>query len=345
MWDNAGLRSPAADRPVPAIRLLLCLLLPLLAPAAPAWDSVGHRLTAAAALEFMGADARGRLLEILAEHPRWRQDFLDPMPAAVARGDAARRARWLLGQAAFWPDIVRGLRGGERRRHHRAAWHYTDGAWIRGAARLQGNVYLDVPPRPDAPGVGGMFIETEEQAVNVATALDYNARVLADPGRGGAERAVALCWVLHLAGDIHQPLHTGSLYSRRLFEDGDRGGNGIPVDGGNLHARWDRALAGRSVDEQLPEVVRELTGLARPRVEGVASDWTEWLAESRLTLARRVYSPDILAEVRAAEAEGRAMEEVPLSAEYVGRMRDIARQRVALAGLRLAVWFENELPR
>lgn len=328
---------------MPAARFLLCLLLLPLAPAAPAWDSVGHRLTAAAALEFMGEDTRDRLLEILAEHPRWRQDFLDPMPDSVERGGAAARARWLLGQAAFWPDIARGLRGEERRRYHRGAWHYTDGAWIRGAARLQGNVYLDVPPRPDAPGVGGMFIETEEQAVNVAAALDYNARVLADAD--GAERAVALCWVLHLVGDIHQPLHTGSLYSRRLFADGDRGGNGIPVDGGNLHSRWDRALAGRSVDEQLPGVVRELTGLARPRVEGVASDWTEWLAESRLTLARRVYSPEILAEVRAAEAGGRAMEEVPLSPEYVDRMRDIARQRVALAGLRLAVWFENELPR
>ena len=37
------------------------------------------------------------------------------------------------------------------------------------------------------------------------------------------ERAVAMCWVFHLIGDAHQPLHVTQLYSTQ-FPKGDRGG-------------------------------------------------------------------------------------------------------------------------
>ena len=41
-----------------------------------------------------------------------------------------------------------------------------------------------------------------------------------------ADRADALCWVCHLVGDIHQPLHCVSLFNA-TFTSGDRGGNSI----------------------------------------------------------------------------------------------------------------------
>ncbi|MBI3347915.1 MAG: S1/P1 nuclease [Burkholderiales bacterium] len=53
-----------------------------------------------------------------------------------------------------------------------------------------------------------------------------------------SERLVALKWVVHLVGDVHQPLHAG-------FKD-DKGGNLFQVQafgrGTNLHSLWDGGL-------------------------------------------------------------------------------------------------------
>src|SRR5207302_908104 len=64
------------------------------------------------------------------------------------------------------------------------------------------------------------------------------------------KKAIALCWIIHQAGDIHQPLHAISRFSN-AFPQGDRGGNLVhpfPNPRGsrpyskNLHAYWDDLL-------------------------------------------------------------------------------------------------------
>ena len=37
-------------------------------------------------------------------------------------------------------------------------------------------------------------------------------------------KAMAYCWLFHLVGDIHQPLHCTALFSAEHFPKGDRGG-------------------------------------------------------------------------------------------------------------------------
>ena len=118
------------------IRLFPPLLLILISWGAPAfaWDSVGHRLSAAVALEFIEPDTAAELMNILRAHPRYQQDFINQIPGFIDRDNQEQVTQWLLGQAAFWPDIARGLPYEERARHHRSSWHYTDGAWIRDSA-------------------------------------------------------------------------------------------------------------------------------------------------------------------------------------------------------------------
>ncbi len=63
------------------------------------------------------------------------------------------------------------------------------------------------------------------------------------------EKPIYLCWLLHLVGDVHQPLHCTALFSER-FPEGDRGGNllRVRIDGGEptkLHLLWD-GLFGRT---------------------------------------------------------------------------------------------------
>ena len=118
-----------------------------------AWDSVGHRLSAAVALEFMEPDTAAKLITILRAHPRYQRDFIDQIPGDIDRDNEKQMTQWLLGQAASWPDIARGLPDGERARYNRSSWHYTDGAWIRDSAPFQGNIYLGIEAFADVDGM------------------------------------------------------------------------------------------------------------------------------------------------------------------------------------------------
>ena len=63
--------------------------------------------------------------------------------------------------------------------------------------------------------------------MNILTALSENESVVKnenDPER----KAIALAWLFHLMGDIHQPLHTAQLFTVDYLQ-GDRGGNEICV--------------------------------------------------------------------------------------------------------------------
>src|SRR5207248_2009698 len=80
---------------------------------------------------------------------------------------------------------------------------------------------------------------------------------LRDPATPAPRVAIDLCWLLHLVGDAHQPLHDVSLYSKAYpvakdpgKSSGDQGGNLIYVatadnPSTNLHSYWD-GLEGRT---------------------------------------------------------------------------------------------------
>jgi hypothetical protein len=264
------------------------------------------------------------------------------MPSFIRRGSEEQRQIWLLGQAAYWPDLARGLPAAEREKYNRANWHYTDGAWNRGEAQIQGNQYINTEVRPDIAGEPASAVRDMDDAHNVSTALDYNTALLATPDASPADRAVALCWVLHLMGDIHQPLHTGSLFSARLFRNGDRGGNQVSTDRGNLHSTWDSALREDGIQASIVAILgnRDIL-LAAANTD---SHWDLWMSESREILLSQVYSEEMLNTINYSDRDGSTLEEFDLSTSYVEQMQEIARVRLGLAGIRLTQWFDRQLP-
>ncbi|HET6631627.1 MAG TPA: S1/P1 nuclease, partial [Rhodanobacteraceae bacterium] len=72
----------------------------------------------------------------------------------------------------------------------------------------------------------------------VVAQLVHFTRVLADRKASDAKRLEALKWVVHMVGDIHQPLHAE--------DDNDKGGNTVQLQyfgqGTNLHAVWDSRI-------------------------------------------------------------------------------------------------------
>ncbi len=121
-----------------------------------------------------------------------------------------------ISEAALWADKIRYIPGFAYSR----AWHYIDAQ--------------DDPSRQCGLNFTRDCLPDEGCAVSalVNVTSQVNDMTLSHPERGQALR-----WVLHLIGDMHQPLHT---------EAEDRGGNGIPVlfhgRQTNLHSVWDTLI-------------------------------------------------------------------------------------------------------
>ena len=84
-------------------------------------------------------------------------------------------------------------------------------------------------------------------------ALESNLRIYRDSKADAADRAVALSWILHLTGDITQPLHVTALVNDD-FPNGDHGGNLLAVRGSErarnsvkLHKIWDDGATGPGI--------------------------------------------------------------------------------------------------
>jgi S1/P1 Nuclease len=84
------------------------------------------------------------------------------------------------------------------------------------------------------------------QAVNILTALAENERI-AITDTDAARNAIALTWLFHLVGDIHQPFHSTQIFTTD-YPNGDRGGNLIclrPTPKSKpmvLHRFWDGVI-------------------------------------------------------------------------------------------------------
>jgi hypothetical protein len=163
--------------------------------------------------------------------------------------------------------------------------------------------------------------------------------VLADRRRPELERNEALKWIVHLVGDLHQPLHAA---------DFAEGGTQVPVElAGSrghpehkraltLHGAWDvrlpvASLGSGLVSEPDDTAMQALLPGAGPfATPDLCATPARWLAESN-ALARDV----------ALDYPGFACNRVPqapvtLSRSYQQRAQRVILERLALAGARLA---------
>ena len=141
------------------------------------------------------------------------------------------------------------------------------------------------------PATGEVLTQVREaSAEQVEAAILAAHRAFTDWSRTTpAQRAVALCWVMHLAGDVHQPLHTAQLFSSRYPNGDGAGGRQFVIDPVSkrpetLHWFWDDSIhrAGdmtsvlartADLERRLPRV-KVLPGAARARAADSTIDLT-----------------------------------------------------------------------
>lgn len=318
------------------VSLLGLYLLGLFSPALLAWSDKGHKMVASIALRQLDLAEREKILAILKHHPRWKEEFADRMPEEVRTGDAAAQLEWSLQQAAIWPDIAREYENETRDKFHRSTWHY-----------INHGIYLDEKEREqfqkDFPTGSFEMPDNAEGITNVIQALKFTRKAMkSSEDTSAADRAVYLAWIFHLVGDLHQPMHSTSMYSSKLFPTGDRGGNEIAlVQRTNLHALWDslpgsgKVTLKESRDAALTLLIDDEFKKLGEAARGQLNEEV-WLKESQQFAQTHVYTDEVLAPLRNyTSLEDLKSNPIGLSKDYLQSGGKIAKRRVIEAGYRL----------
>lgn len=170
------------------------------------WGGVGHKTTALIAEAYLTPQARSAVADLL---------------------DGQR-----LVDVVNWADSLRG----QTEFAHTLPYHYQNMPKIEGIVRKSQNLYkkgitgLD-PNNPYAPGVIEAILAAE--------------KTLQNSSESKLSKQMALKFLIHFIGDLHQPLHTGRAENR--------GGNQIQLkwrgNDTNLHRLWDSDIIYERIKE------------------------------------------------------------------------------------------------
>ena len=324
---------------------------------AQGWNSTGHRIVALIAWEQLDVQTRAKIVKIQKRHERFDEDFEDHMPERIEISDQVTRDMWVFAHAATWADIVRGFSGEDRDKYHHSSWHYINEPLLLSSNDkkfLQKNPddptqRYDVPAGLDKEWSSGMRLKD----LNIIQALIRSTSRMKLPTASSREKAIDLCWISHLVGDFHQPLHSAALFSERGFPTGDRGGNSIKLTTmGNLHSFWDsRAGTGKSLS-LLSKKANEWNADQNLSTLGKAASQDtyieNWLKESYNAAREFVYDEELLEAISEQEEELQREDtfengsaKIPLSQDYKDMAKNFAKKHVVQAGYRLAAVIEN----
>lgn len=213
-------------------------------------------------------------------------------------------------QAAVWADKIRWQQQLDVFTH----WHYIDQPLVREGGDPNVNI-----------------IDSD----NAMWAIDKIRSFISNDKANPYERARFLALLIHIVGDIHQPLHTVALVTAK-FPKGDRGGNDYIVTyknkHSNVHKVWDEGVgafehAYSDPEMSTAELNSQATSIAARYPVIFFSDRLKqtdiqaWLKEGMTIAEKNVYSTP---------------ENQPLSSAYIQKGSAVAEQQVALAGYRLA---------
>ena len=139
--------------------------------------------------------------------------------------------------------------------------------------------------------IGSRYEDSEKESKgDIMTGMEHCIAVLKDPNATREDQVFHLKLLVHLVGDLHQPLHIGRAE--------DRGGNDIKVTWhykkSNLHRVWDTEMI-ESWNMSYTELEQNFGPLSKEQIQSIEKgSLLDWMYESR-ELAERVYasaSPD-----------------------------------------------------
>jgi len=286
---------------------------------AGAWDGKGHMMVAAIAYDNLDKTTVRPKVDALIK--------LNPMYSTWIRNVApADRGKVAFVYAATWPDLIKSDKkhfkdDGEdpakspdpaqnvgykpKGTYMHRYWHFVDEPFSSDDTPLQS---------PKTP--------------NAQTQIAVFRQVLASNSEDQGLKSYDLVWLEHLVGDVHQPLHATSRFTKDL-PDGDRGGNLVTIPSAcyhELHCYWD------NVKGQTKSATAAITAASKLQKADKSSssqlDEKIWIDESFTVAKESVYKDPPIGPTGAGP--------YTLTVAYKTNAQKIAAERIALAGARLA---------
>ncbi len=299
-------------------KLLALTLLFAVSTPAFAWFDKGHMVVARLAWKKLPDRQRAQVVALLKKHPHYEEFLLANRPDGISQDE------WVFLRASTWPDWV----GSHHpREFHHPTWHFINYPFVPPGSHLDADRH-----QPKAEGE------------NIVEALKNSVKKI-ETGRD-AEKAIYLCWLLHLVGDIHQPLHCAQMVSEQ-FPTGDQGGNLVlirtrtqsgPV---KLHVFWDSLLGTSLTACSIGKSSRAIESVLKAKAAANQADldahttFESWAKESFELAKTAAYLNGELKFTPAAEKfGGDEAPEVP--ADYAGNAGRTARIQIGKASVRLA---------
>jgi hypothetical protein len=233
--------------------------------------------------------------------------------------DGQPSGRHTLGEIANWADEIKDTEWGKRR----GPWHYDD------------------VPLCEAADYAKYCRSGRCASAQLARQIEILSNERARPG----QRNEALKWVVHLVGDLHQPLHAANR--------GDRGGNRVqvsffgerdnpPYGTLNLHAVWDVSMMRRLIADRGGE--RAI--VSAPIADSDRNAWekgsiSDWIGESH-RIARDAVYPFLPV---AASCSSKIVDVVSIDQTYYAKAVPVIEIQIRKAGVRLARMLNEALER
>lgn len=275
----------------------LALMTLALAAPAQAYWEYGHETVANVALLQMKPETRAKVEALL------RQSKLLDTPACPAR---------TLAEASVWADCVKPL---DERFSYAYSWHYQ-------------NVNICKPFDLKEPCKDGNCVSAQ---------IERNARLLADPDVPARDKVMALAFLTHFVGDLHQPMHAG--------DHADLGGNKVAANYGlvggrtNLHSIWDGYLAERAISTPPGDAAGLLSAIPADKRVAIAGGTVEDWSREQWAKAHDLAYKTLVGDPCGSEPVGRPT----LGNEQVEALIPSLRESVVDGGIRLARLLDDAL--
>jgi hypothetical protein len=294
-----------------------------------AWWDGGHETVAYIAYQKLTPATRKRVDALLQRNPMyasWTQGIAPDKQGLVA-----------FVKAATWPDCIKSSAcssgftsdGGDV-----PPGKPTDAQNIGYDDHLMHKYwhFVDVPYSAGAPGQPSKEPNalTEIKLLTDAIGTDESDDI----------KSYDVAWLEHLVGDIHQPLHATSRFTRN-HPDGDAGGNSVALCAkpcrDELHAYWDGLLGDAPMIDALTTYGNQLLKRKKP-ANAAETDPAKWVDESFALAKSTVY----VAPISDDNDPAQTISARPDAAYGAAALR-VAKSQALLAGYRLAALLNTHL--
>jgi hypothetical protein len=330
-------------RIVIALHFLICLCYPTVAPA---WEYQGHMVVGSIADNMLNANAKAQVAQLLGFDLRIAGPWADCVKSVQRNDDGTfqykenpQHPEYEIPCKLFrTPAEQRRMENYVERNWTQQCEYKPDGVHERGCH----NTYHfdDIAIQRDAFDPDYKGANKHDLVAAIGAAAAFLSGKPATPF-SIADKKEALFMLAHFVGDLHQPLHVGSVY---LDENGElvdpdaagaidpktetNGGNSILDQQDNLHAEWDK-IADNIGEAATPELL--VTAKSVPPSPGSIEGWPAVWASDSVMVSRVAFGGASFA--RAGKRWTVTFEDRDA---YMRSKDAIQRQQLAKAGARLA---------